>query len=85
MQHNNGGNFHTYSLDQLDQLCEIAVGLKRALEDSSRREKVSLEESLDGVKIYLEQLEDPKKTKGFTSIPYIFNLVREVKRVYEID
>lgn len=79
------GNFHVYNLDQLNRLCETAVGLKKILEDFRRGGEVSLRENLEDVKKYLEQLEDPIKTKGFTSIPYISNLVREVKEAYNLD
>ena len=79
------GNFHVYNLGQLNRLCEIAVGLEKALEDFHERGEVSLRENLDGVKKYLEQLKDPIKTKEFTSIPYISNLVGKVKEAYNLD
>jgi len=79
------GNFHIDSLEELSRLCEITGGLVKALEDFRWNGKDSLRKNLDGVNEYLEQLKDPKKTKGFTSIPYLSDLVIEVKRVYEID
>ena len=80
-----GGNFHVYYPKELNRLVEITAGLERALGDFHRRGKVPLEESLDNVNKYLEQLRDPKKAKGFTSIPYLSDLVIEVKKAYDID
>ena len=82
--YDSGGNFHTNTLIQLDTLCKIAVGLEKALEDFHRRGEDAIEENLDSVNKYIEQLRNPEETKGFTSIPYIYDLVEKVRKAYNL-
>ena len=80
-----GGNFHVYNQDELNRLCMITVGLEKELEDFHERGEVDRRENLDSINKCLEQLKDPRKTKGFTSIPYLSDLVRKVKKSYNLN